>query len=98
METGMSHKVDFEYYWPTYWFINGRAAPDTMAAPNAGWLPTQPYNSMPMMHPGERLLLRVVGGGRERPRHAEGPGPDPDLEEGGGGGAGRGVDLRRVEG
>jgi len=46
-----------------YWFINGRAAPDNMAAPYVPWLPTQPYNVVPLMHPGERLLMREIGGG-----------------------------------
>jgi FtsP/CotA-like multicopper oxidase with cupredoxin domain len=60
-------------YLPVLWFINGRAAPDTMAEPMAPWLPYQPYNSMPMMHPGEKLLMRVVGGGRDlHPFHHHG--------------------------
>jgi hypothetical protein len=52
-------------YVANYWFINGRNAPDTMAEPNIGRLPTQPYNSMPMTHPGDRLLLRLIGGGHD---------------------------------
>ncbi len=60
-------------YFPVLWFINGRAAPDTMAEPMAPWLPYQPYNCMPMMHPGEKLLMRVVGGGRDlHPFHHHG--------------------------
>ena len=56
-----------------YWLLNGRAGPDTMAAPGTGVLPTQPYNSLPRMHPGEKLLLRVVGAGREmHPFHTHG--------------------------
>lgn len=54
-------------YFPNYWFINGRTGPDTMGEgnpPGSGLLPTQPYNSMPMMHPGEKVLMRVVGAGR----------------------------------
>jgi hypothetical protein len=51
-------------YFSNYWFINGRNAPDTMAAAGGSLLPTQPYNSLPRMHPGERVLMRVVGGGR----------------------------------
>jgi len=53
--------------FPNYYFINGRNAVDTMAegnGPGAGLFPTQPYNSMPMMHPGEKVLMRVVGLGR----------------------------------
>jgi FtsP/CotA-like multicopper oxidase with cupredoxin domain len=53
--------------------INGRAAPDTMHAAFAPWLPNQPYNAMPMQHPGEKLLLRFVGGNREpHPFHVHG--------------------------
>ena len=60
-------------YFPYYWFINGRNAPDTMLPPMVAWLPTQPYNSMPMAHPGDRVLLRVIGGGRElHPFHHHG--------------------------
>ena len=60
-------------YFPVLWFINGRAAPDTMADAMAPWLPNQPYNCMPMMHPGEKLLLRVIGGGRDlHPFHHHG--------------------------
>jgi manganese oxidase len=59
--------------FPVYWFINGRAAPDNMAEPYVGWLPTQPYNIMPRMHPGERLLMRVIGGGFDlHPYHHHG--------------------------
>lgn len=57
--------VATEPYDPEYWFINGRAAPDTMGMPGTAALPHQPYNCMPRMHPGERLLMRLVGGGRE---------------------------------
>ncbi|MBI1912580.1 MAG: multicopper oxidase domain-containing protein [Deltaproteobacteria bacterium] len=60
-------------YFPNYWFINGRTAPDTMAPSFAAWFPTQPYNSMPIMHPGERLLMRVVNAGRDlHPFHHHG--------------------------
>jgi len=60
-------------YFPNYWFINGRNAPDTMAAPGVTLLPTQPYDSMPMIHPGERLLMRVIGAGRDaHPFHHHG--------------------------
>jgi len=56
-----------------YWLLNGRAGPDTLAGPGAGTLPHQPYNIIPRMHPGERLLLRIVGAGREmHPFHTHG--------------------------
>lgn len=60
-------------YFPNYWFINGRCAPDTMAPAFAPWLPTQPYNCLPRMHPGEKLLMRVIDGGRDlHPYHHHG--------------------------
>jgi len=56
-----------------YWLLNGRAAPDTMAPAFDPILPSQPYNSFPRMHPGEKLLLRIVGAGREmHPFHTHG--------------------------
>jgi hypothetical protein len=55
------------------WFINGRNAPDTMLDDHVDWLPTQPYNALPRMHPGERLLMRVVNAGRDlHPFHHHG--------------------------
>jgi FtsP/CotA-like multicopper oxidase with cupredoxin domain len=60
-------------YFPNYWFINGRCAPDTMSMAFTPWLPTQPYDCMPRMHPGERLLMRVVNAGRDlHPFHQHG--------------------------
>ena len=60
-------------YFPNYWFINGRTAPDTMAMANSPLFPTQPYDSMPRMHPGDRLLMRVVTAGRDlHPFHHHG--------------------------
>jgi len=52
-------------YRPNYWFFNGRTAPDTMLDAGVPWLPAQPYNCMPMMRPGDRMLVRVLDGGRE---------------------------------
>jgi FtsP/CotA-like multicopper oxidase with cupredoxin domain len=60
-------------FFPVYWFINGRNAPDTMASAGSPLLPNQPYNCMPRIHPGERLLCRYVGGGRDlHPFHQHG--------------------------
>lgn len=60
-------------YFPSYWFINGRTATDTMLDAFVPWLPSQPYNSMPMMHPGDKLLMRVIGAGRHmHPFHHHG--------------------------
>lgn len=61
------------YYFPNYWFINGRNAPDTMAEAGISRLPTQPYNALPRTHPGDRVLMRVVGGGHDmHPFHHHG--------------------------
>lgn len=65
VQTGRKDLVDFSHYFPTYWFLNGRAAPDTMAMANVAWLPNQPYNCMPRIHPGERLLMRIIDAGND---------------------------------
>lgn len=65
--------VDTTTFKPVYWFINGRTAMDTMLEPNVAWLPSQPYNSMPSMHPQDKVLMRLVGGGRDsHPFHTHG--------------------------
>lgn len=70
---GRMDLVDNTTYFPVYWFINGRTAPDTMAEANSPLLPHQPYNCMPMMHPGEKILMRMIGGGRDpHPYHTHG--------------------------
>lgn len=73
VELGRKDSVDLNGFFPVYWFINGRASPDTMFESHAAWLPAQPYNSMPMMYPGQRVLFRVIGGGRDlHPLHTHG--------------------------
>ncbi len=38
-----------------------------------GELPHQPYNAMPRLHPGEKMLLRMIGGGTDlHPMHHHG--------------------------
>lgn len=70
---GLSDLIDFSTRWPTYWFINGRNAPDTLFPDGVGWLPTQPYGSLARMKPGERLLMRVVNAGQDlHPFHQHG--------------------------
>jgi len=60
-------------YFPGYWFLNGRNAPDALGAAASILYPTQPYNCVPRMHPGEKLLVRVVGAGRDQhPYHHHG--------------------------
>jgi manganese oxidase len=58
-------QVAMERYTPEYWMINGRGAPSTMEPLNSAVMPHQPYNSMPLMHPGEKVLVRVIGAGRD---------------------------------
>ena len=71
--TGHMDEVDMTTHRPVLWFINGRNAPDTFSAAGAPWLPHQPYNSSPRTRPAERVLLRVIGGGRQlHPLHTHG--------------------------
>jgi manganese oxidase len=67
------YDIDTADYFPVYWFINGRCAPDTMLPDGAPWLPHQPYGSMAHTRPGEKVLLRLIGGGRDlHPFHHHG--------------------------
>lgn len=70
---GQPINVDTSAWHPVLWFMNGRNAPDTMLDANVPWLPTQPYNCLPRMHAGEKLLMRVVNAGRDlHPLHTHG--------------------------
>jgi len=70
---GTTPSVDFSTYAATLWFINGRNGPDTLLESNVDWLPNQPYNIVPRMHPGEKLLMRLVAAGRDmHPFHTHG--------------------------
>jgi len=65
--------VDTTTRHATDWFINGRNFPDTMTDAGVAWFPTQPYNAFPRMHPGERILMRMVGAGQDlHPFHTHG--------------------------
>ena len=60
-------------YFPNYWFFNGRNFPDTVVSAGVQWLPTQPYNCLPLMHPGDKVLKRIIGAGRDlHPHHPHG--------------------------
>ena len=62
-----------EPYHPNYFLINGRSMPDLMDTSYAANYPNQPYNGNPHMHPGEKLLMRVIGQGRwQHPFHFHG--------------------------
>jgi FtsP/CotA-like multicopper oxidase with cupredoxin domain len=65
--------VETEPYRPAYFMINGRSMPDDMDPNYAQQYPHQPYNGNPHMHPGEPVLLRVIGSGRwQHPFHEHG--------------------------
>ncbi|HVO61601.1 MAG TPA: multicopper oxidase family protein [Terriglobales bacterium] len=67
---GCSLDVATEPYHPVYYMINGRSMPDLMDPNYAPEYPHQPYNGNPHMHPGELVLLRIVGQGRwQHPFH-----------------------------
>jgi FtsP/CotA-like multicopper oxidase with cupredoxin domain len=65
--------VATENYHPAYFMINGRSMPDDMDPNYAPEYPHQPYNGNPHMHPGELVLLRIIGQGRwQHPFHEHG--------------------------
>jgi FtsP/CotA-like multicopper oxidase with cupredoxin domain len=67
---GCTLNVPTEPYHPAYFMINGRSMPDDMDPNFAVEYPHQPYNGNPHVHPGEQLLLRVIGQGRwQHPFH-----------------------------
>jgi FtsP/CotA-like multicopper oxidase with cupredoxin domain len=65
--------VPTEPYHPVYFMINGRSMPDDMDTNYAAQYQHQPYNGNPHMHPGELVLLRIIGQGRwQHPFHEHG--------------------------
>jgi FtsP/CotA-like multicopper oxidase with cupredoxin domain len=67
---GCSLNVPTEPYHPAYFLINGRSMPDDMDPNYAPQYPHQPYNGNPHLHPGEQVLLRIIGQGRwQHPFH-----------------------------
>src|SRR5215472_8800027 len=70
---GCSLQVPTEPYHPSYFLINGRSMPDDMDPNYSFQYPHQPYNGDPHMHPGEQVLIRVIGQGRwQHPFHEHG--------------------------
>jgi FtsP/CotA-like multicopper oxidase with cupredoxin domain len=58
---------------PNYYLINGRSMPDIMDTSYSTSYAHQPYNGNPHMHPGELVLMRVIGQGRwQHPFHFHG--------------------------
>jgi hypothetical protein len=81
--SGLTVAVDTTVTHPSIWFINGRNAPDTLLDDHVYWLPTQPYNALPLMHPGERMLMRMVNAGRDlHPFHHHGNHATPIARDG----------------
>jgi hypothetical protein len=73
VEFGQMAKVDNTTRHSTAWFENGRSFPDTMVEASTSMLPNQPYDAMPLMHPGEKVLIRLIGGGSNlHPFHTHG--------------------------
>jgi FtsP/CotA-like multicopper oxidase with cupredoxin domain len=67
------NSVETEPYHAAYYMINGRSMPDSMDPHYAVQYQHQPYNGNPHMHPGELVLLRVIGHGRmQHPFHEHG--------------------------
>jgi manganese oxidase len=65
--------ADFTKYKANNWFINGRCGPDTLSDALVPYLPNQPYNCAPRTHPGEKVLMRVIGASRDlHPLHHHG--------------------------
>lgn len=65
--------IDTTAYVPVLWFINGRNGPDTLAGNTIPWMPHQPYGSLVRAHPGDKILLRVIGASRDlHPFHTHG--------------------------
>lgn len=70
---GCSLAVPTEPYHPSYFLINGRSMPDDMDGNYGAEYPHQPYNGNPHMHPGDLVLMRVIGQGRwQHPFHHHG--------------------------
>jgi FtsP/CotA-like multicopper oxidase with cupredoxin domain len=70
--TSTSCKLDVptEPYHPAFFLINGRSMPDDMDDNYGVQYPHQPYNGNPHAHPGEEVLLRIIGQGRwQHPFH-----------------------------
>jgi FtsP/CotA-like multicopper oxidase with cupredoxin domain len=65
--------VATEPYHPNYFLLNGRSMPDDMDTAYAPGYVHQPYNANPHMHPGEKVLMRMIGQGRwQHPFHFHG--------------------------
>lgn len=65
--------VTHRHFKPRYWLMNGRCAHDTMMPDGVGYLPHQPFSSLIMAEPDEKVLLRYAGTGLDiYPLHPHG--------------------------
>jgi len=66
VDFGLPQYVDNTTAFPVFWFINGRNGTDTLLADDVAWMPNQPYGALARTRPGEKVLLRIIGGGRDQ--------------------------------
>jgi manganese oxidase len=70
---GRMSEIDNTTAYPVYWFINGRSGLDTAAGNFMPLMPSQPYSALVAMHPNEKVLVRMIGAGRQiHPLHLHG--------------------------
>jgi hypothetical protein len=73
VEFGFIEQVDMSDRFAVLWYINGRNGLDTVSPDNLPWSPHQPYGALARTHPGEKVLIRMVGGGHDpHPFHTHG--------------------------
>ena len=73
VQQGRMSEVDNTRAFPVHWFINGRSGFDTVAPTNSKFLPRQPYSALVRAHPGDTILLRIIGATRDlHPHHLHG--------------------------
>lgn len=64
---------DLTNYFAVQWYINGRNGMDTLLGDNLPLMPHQPYGSVVLAYPGEKVLVRLVSAGRDlHPFHFHG--------------------------
>ena len=66
VDFGFINYVDNAEAFPVFWFVNGRNGMNTLDRNFAPWLPYQPYSALARTRPGEKVLLRIIGGGRNQ--------------------------------
>jgi hypothetical protein len=64
VDFGFPQFVDNTTAFPAFWFIIGRNGVDTAAPDGVPWQPNQPYGALARTRPNEKVLLRIIGGGR----------------------------------